>query len=523
MNHSSKFLIIGSGLAGLNAAYYASRYGSVILLTKHSLQTSNSYWAQGGVAVAMDDSDSPQLHYKDTFTAGRGLCNKEAVEILVNEGPVRIKELITDGLHFETINGCYSLGLEGGHSRRRIMHTAGNETGKSLVDFLTYRINQSHRIKVFDNTLVFELLSNNDYCYGCRAFNWGEKSETTFFAETIILASGGAAGIYQTSTNPPSSTGDGIVLGFNAGAVVSNMEFIQFHPTAFYSPSGQTFLISEAVRGEGAYLLDAQGNRFMNNIHELAELAPRDIVSKAAFDKMQNNKVNHLHLSLKHLEASRIKKRFSNIYNEALKFGVDITKDLVPVAPAAHYMIGGIHTDLNACTSLKNLYACGEVANAGVHGANRLAGNSILECLVFSKRAVDHSLNLTSQKPTPEPTANNYYVDVQKSNLYLQFKNQISLIMNENAGITRSKKSLDLALEKLKEISEHWQYREYEYYSERLQGLITVAKLIINGALEREESVGSHLRLDFPQSGVRPYYTFQSKRNKIFKKELYHD
>lgn len=524
MKQTSDFLVIGSGLAGLYSAYYASQFGNVTLLTKHSLQTSSSYWAQGGIASAIDEDDSPKLHFDDTIEAGRGLCKTNAVEILVNEGPQRIKELIKDGLKFDTVNGQYSLGMEGGHSRRRVLHSAGNETGKSIVDFLISKIKNNHNINVVDNILVFKLLVKDNSCIGCKTFKWDTKKELSFFSNVTILATGGAAGVYKTSTNPHSSTGDGVVLGYNAGAVISNMEFIQFHPTAFYSPTGKTFLISEAVRGEGAYLIDHKGNRFMKDIHKLAELAPRDVVSKAIINKMKEDNVSNLFLSLRHLNAERIKERFSNIYKEALKFDIDITKDLVPVAPAAHYMIGGISTDLNGCTSLLGLYACGEVANTGVHGANRLASNSLLECLVFSKRAVDYSLSL-DKKPVKSSRTNEnaFTVNKEKDNTYLKLKNEISEIMNSYVGIARSRDSLSTALHKITEIDKEWTYEENEYYSERLKSLKTIATLITNGAMEREESRGTHLRLDFPDQYDRPYFIFQSKESGIEKKEMIND
>ena len=524
MNEITDYLVIGSGLAGLYSAYYASQFGNVTLLTKHSLETSSSYWAQGGIASAMDEDDSPKLHFDDTITAGRGLCKKNAVEILVNEGPERIKELIKDGMQFVTENGHFSLGREGGHSRRRVLHSKGNETGKCIVEFLIGKIKDNPKIKVIDNVLVFKLLKKENECIGCKAFKWETKEEINFLAKATILATGGAAGIFKTSTNPYSSTGDGVVLGYNAGAVVSNMEFMQFHPTAFYSPTGETFLISEAVRGEGAYLLDHHGARFMREIHELAELAPRDVVSKAIFKKMKEDKSNHLFLSLQHLDPEKTKERFTNIYNEAKKFGIDITKDLVPVAPAAHYMIGGISTDLNGCTSINRLYACGEVANTGVHGANRLASNSLLECMVFSKRAVDHSLTLNNDTTIPSSLKDaNFKVDEEKNQAYLELKNKVADIMNKYVGIARSSDSLLSAIKDLNELDKEWEYEKNEYYSERLKSIKTVGKLIIKGALEREESIGAHLRIDFPNQYEKRYFVFQSKENGIEMKEMIHD
>ncbi len=348
----SDYVIIGSGLAGLYAAYHASKYGTVSILTKHSLQTSSTFWAQGGIASAIGEEDSPEIHFDDTIRAGRGLCNQDAVRILVNEGPQRINELIKDGLSFDRAGDNYELGMEGGHSKRRILHLGGNETGKFIVEFLIEKIKISNRIKIFENFLVHKLITKDKDCYGCSAYEWKGRQNYFFASDIIVIASGGAAGIYSRSTNPHSSTGDGITLAYNSGIEIVNMEFIQFHPTAFHSENGDTFLISEAVRGEGAYLLN-NGKRFMTDYHESAELAPRDIVSKSIFDVMKKEKTDKVYLSLSHLNASKIKSRFHNIYDALLKYKIDLTKDLIPISPAAHYMIGGINTNLNGETILK--------------------------------------------------------------------------------------------------------------------------------------------------------------------------
>ncbi|RPI67811.1 MAG: L-aspartate oxidase, partial [Ignavibacteriales bacterium] len=485
------------------------------------LQTSSTYWAQGGIASAIDEEDSPLLHFEDTIIAGRGLCNKDAVSILVNEGPIRINELISAGLGFDKLGDHYALGLEGGHSRRRVLHLGGNETGKFIVDFLSSKIKESENITVYENFLVHKLLIDDNICSGCYAYSWNDKTDYTFKADIVLLATGGGAGIYKRSTNPHSSIGDGITLAYNSGIDVVNMEFIQFHPTALYLSSGETFLITEAVRGEGAYLLDSSGNRFMKNIHELAELAPRDVVSKGIFKVMSEQKIENVFLSLAHLDKNKIKKRFKNIYETSLKYGIDITRDLVPVAPAAHYLVGGINTGLNGETIFQGLYASGEVSYTGVHGANRLASNSLLECLVFSYRAIEDSKKLLGKNKINLPLESYKYLTKEELNTkYLRLKNEFLGIMNKNVGIVRNRKSLEEALEFINNIDADWDYIENEYYSDRLKSLKTVAALIINGAIYREESRGCHIRTDFPGENNILYDVNQSLKTGITRKEL---
>ena len=515
----SDYIIIGSGLAGLYAAYRASKYGTVSLLTKHSLKTSSTYWAQGGIASAVGEEDLPELHFNDTIKAGRGLCDEKAVKILVNEGPKRINDLIAEGLLFDKSETGYELGMEGGHTRRRILHLGGNETGKYIVDFLTDKIKSTGNIKIYENFLVYKLIIN-EKCFGCLAFGWEDKGSYAFNSDVTIIASGGAAGIYQRSTNPHSSTGDGIILAYNAGIEIVNMEFIQFHPTAFHPKNGDTFLISEAVRGEGAYLLNNYGKRFMQDYYESAELAPRDIVAKGIFDVMKKEKTDHVFLSLSHLDKTKIKSRFKNIYDTLKKYKIDITSDLIPVSPAAHYMIGGISTNLNGETMLNGLYSCGETAFTGVHGANRLASNSLLECLVFSCRSIEDSQKYLHQEIAFDFLPEEYSVNSEMNKTYLSLKNNIQRILNETAGIVRSKETLNRGLEELYNIDRNRVYQENEYYSDRLKSLKTVAELIINGAIKREESRGCHIRADFPNEGKKSYNIHQSIKTGITKKEL---
>ena len=335
------FLIIGSGLAGLFSAYEASKYGSVAIVTKSELDVSNSYYAQGGIAAVTDSNDFPQLHLEDTIIAGRGLCDYTPVHILVNEGPERIKDLIDMGMQFDKENGELSLALEGGHHRRRVLHAGGDSTGKELVQFLIKKVLNSSSIEVFENQMVYELVVESQHCLGARSFNIADQSNLCIQAKSTILALGGASAVYQRSTNPETTVGDGIALAYHAGAEIADMEFIQFHPSSFYSKDGYTFLISEAVRGEGAHLLNRKGKRFMTEIHELAELAPRDIVARSIFNQMQQNNDDHVVLSLKHLDGSKLKKRFPSIYAKCEESGADFL-DEIPIAPAAHYTVGGV-------------------------------------------------------------------------------------------------------------------------------------------------------------------------------------
>ncbi|MCF8413848.1 MAG: L-aspartate oxidase [Melioribacteraceae bacterium] len=511
----SDYLIIGSGLAGLFSAYHASQYGTVALITKHDLKTSSSFWAQGGIAAAIDKTDSTQNHVEDTLEAGRNLCDKKAVEILVNEGITRIEELIKSGMKFDLLNGEIALGLEGGHSRRRVLHAGGTSTGEKIVNFVLSMIKGNKNVTVFENTLIHDLICEDQVCAGARGFKWDEKEDYLFGSKNIFLASGGASGIYFRTTNPHSSTGDGVSLAYNAGAEIRNMEFIQFHPTAFYSKSGETFLISEAARGDGAYLVNHKDERFMIGKHELAELAPRDVVSKAIFSEMLRSNLDCVYLKLDHIDGDYIKSRFPNIFDEALKHDLDIRKDKIPISPAAHYMVGGIKTDLNARTNVKNLYAFGEVASSGVHGANRLASNSLLECLVFGYRAVQESINEGNKIEIGVKEEGSYSVNQLVENDYLRLKNIISRIMNRNVGIVRNEELLKEALLKLSEIETSWNFEEYEYYSDRLSSLLVTSKMIINGALTRKESRGGHIREDYNGTDKQPYNLVQKKNREI--------
>lgn len=489
-------IIIGSGLAGLSAAYHASKYGTVAIITKSQLDTSNSYYAQGGIAGAITEEDSPELHYHDTVVAGRGLCEREAVEILVNEGRERILDLIDMGMQFDKKDGKYVLGLEGGHSKRRILHAGGDATGKELTCFMLEKVKEQETISSFEYTAVTQLIIENGECVGVQAIDFVSGKNLIFRGKASILATGGLSRIFSRTTNPHTAMGDGVALAYEAGAQLEDMEFIQFHPSALYAENKDAFLISEAVRGEGAWLLNDKHERFMKEVHPLAELAPRDIVAFSIYRQMQKHQSPYIYLSLKHLDAEKIKSRFSNIYKKLKEFGYDITSDLLPIAPAAHYMVGGVKTDLHGETNIPGLFACGEVASTGVMGANRLASNSLLECLVFGKRASEQA----AQRKATE-----YSIQEQKEltnkpeneKAYLEIKNEIADLMSQNVGIVREGQKLEETIQKLEEIGKRFPKEITDYNELKALQIQEICLLIARSALLREESRGGHIREDF--------------------------
>ncbi|MEQ9617682.1 MAG: L-aspartate oxidase [Deltaproteobacteria bacterium] len=500
----SDFLIIGSGLAGLYAALYASNFGDVVILTKSTVEESNSFWAQGGIAAAVDPEDSAWFHIEDTLRAGRGLNNTEAVQVLVNEGRDLVMDLIDLGMKFDSGERGLELGLEGGHTKRRVLHAGGSSTGREMVTFLIAAVEDNPSIKKYESTGVVELITGEAGC--CGALALGRDFEPlAFISRSVILATGGASALYERTTNPGGSTGEGIALAYQAGAEITDMEFVQFHPTAFYNEHGASFLITEAVRGEGAYLLDASGHRFMKQYSELGELAPRDIVSRAISVEVDKSKEDCVYLDMRHLDSGFVKTRFRNIYELCLNYNIDITKNLIPVAPAAHYTIGGVRTGLLGQTNIKGLFACGEVACAGVHGANRLASNSLLECVVFAKRAVDGALEssggelfrFNSKVDLPQ-----FDISRAQESLFTEFKTACCRIMNRCVGIVRSREGLSQAEEELKSL---YAYSEKfsGYYRLKLNMILEVSSMITRFSLIREESRGVHIRQDYPAEDPR--------------------
>jgi L-aspartate oxidase len=489
-------VVIGSGLAGLTAAYYSSKFGNVAVVTKSELDTSNSYYAQGGIAAAIADDDSPDLHMKDTLAAGRGLCDEDAVRILVNEGKERVLELIELGMQFDKKNGDFVLGLEGAHSRRRILHAGGDATGKLLTCFTLQQVKQQKNITPFEYTTAVRLLKNNGNIAGVQALDFKTGKNLVFKTKAVILATGGLSRIFARSTNPHTATGDGVALAWEAGAKVSDIEFIQFHPSALYVPGQEAYLISEAVRGEGAWLLNHEGKRFMKEIHPLAELAPRDVVAHNIFRQIQESGKEYVFLSLQHLDPEKIKSRFKNIYIHLKELGFDLTKDLLPVSPAAHYMVGGIHTNFNGETNVKGLFVCGEAASTGVMGANRLASNSLLECLVFGKRASENAAKL----PWPRenlPETELVFPNAETENAFLEVQNEIASQMMKNLGIVRNKQGLEEAVRKFEKIEKEYVNIHNDYNLLKIKSIATISHLIAKAALTREESRGGHIRTDF--------------------------
>jgi L-aspartate oxidase len=498
------FLIIGSGAAGLQAAWHASQYGNVTLVTKSTLEASSSYWAQGGIAAVLRSTDSFQSHKDDTLDAGRGLCNEEAVDLLVEEGARHVQELIDYGMSFDETNGSLDMGLEGGHSNRRVLHANGAATGKALVKFLAKQVKAQQNIRIIENAFVFELLRSDGSCQGANAYLYEENRLLTVKSPVTILATGGYSGLYQRSTNPHTSTGDGLWLAYDIGVELQDLELVQFHPTAFYAEDGSTFLISEAIRGEGAYLYNDDGERFMMGYPQ-QELSPRDMVSKEILQQIRQSEKDYVYLDVRHLDIEKLRTHFPNIIEKIERQGIDIEKEGIPVAPAAHYCIGGIATNLDAQTLVEGLYACGEVAATGVHGANRLASNSLLECLVFAKRAVEHAAD-SSVKYKAQNSARDidFFVNSNIENQFIHLQNFVSAVLSQHVGIIRDGSGMKKALDQLNAWEQKLPSDSHEYFAVRSRGLLGIAELITRSALQREESRGVHLRSDFPEkrSGV---------------------
>jgi L-aspartate oxidase len=509
------FIVVGSGLAGLLAAWHASAHGTVALISKSELDISNSYNAQGGIAAAIGSDDNPIFHLNDTLTAGRGLCDYDASSIMVYEGLTQVQKMISMGVAFDKdSNGELILGLEGGHSHRRILHADGDATGKVMTGFMLKKILSNPQVTPFEYTTAVKIFTLDGICQGIQTLDYNTGENFVFRAKATILATGGLSRIYSRSTNPYTATGDGIALAWQAGARLADMEFIQFHPTALAVDGEDAYLISEAVRGEGAHLIDKHGVRFMSALHQMAELAPRDVVASAIFKRMQETE-STVFLSLRHLDSSSLKERFHSIHAKLKSLGVDLTNDLIPISPAAHYTVGGIRTDIWGQTNITGLFACGEVASTGVMGANRLASNSLLECLVFGKRLVDKAKNL------PAPTVNVLPVETveliqDNDDSYLKIKNELSEIMSNQAGIVRNKEELTNALTRIQEILAQYSDNTKEYNIKKINALATVCSLICISAIERKESRGGHIRSDFPkESDELIHHIIQQKGHTI--------
>ncbi len=486
----TRFLVVGSGVAGLHTAWRASEWGDVIVTTKRSLFDSATAYAQGGIAAALGAGDSPELHRQDTLAAGGALCDAEAVEVLVTEGPTRVRELQAAGADFDLDpSGKLKLGREAAHSRKRIVHAHGDRTGAEVARTLIERVRASDRVQVLEHARVLDLIVDDDgVCVGARVSLAGQP--TDILADATVLAAGGCGQLYRYTTNPLVATGDGFAIAHRARARLADMEFVQFHPTALDTPENPLSLISEAVRGEGAVLRNSAGERFMTKRHKLAELAPRDVVAREIFRERRDGPVV---LDATHLGAA-FAERFPGIFAICTARGIDPRTDPIPVTPAAHYMMGGVVTDLCGRSSVPRLYACGEVSNTGVHGANRLASNSLLEGLVFAER-VARDLESTPAL-AEEPPEEDWAVPVLRDRGAAQVAaNAIRDAMWEHAGIDRNAAGLERCLTTLDDIAQ----RLPEGATEETN-MADTARLIAEAALLRQESRGGHYRRDFPRT-----------------------
>ncbi len=481
-----RVLTIGSGLAGINAALLASEFADVTLIAKQDLEQTNTQRAQGGIAAAVAELDDPQTHAVDTIRAGAGLCVGEAVTTLTVDGPAAIERLHRLGVAFDReADGSPALATEGAHSTARVLHAGGDQTGLHIQTTLVRRLAEA-RVDVRANVVATELAIEAGRCVGVVA-----DSHETLLADAVVLATGGAGALYRTTTNPANASGDGVALAFRAGALVRDVEFMQFHPTALVSDDG-AFLISEALRGEGAMLLDAAGDRFMTRIHPDAELAPRSVVARAITEAMRRDGRDHVMLDMSHRDAAYLRRRFPGVYRGALDRGHDMTAGPIPVAPAAHYHMGGVYTDLDGRTTIPGLYAAGECAATGVHGANRVASNSLLEAAVFSARvaaAIRNGIPAASA-PGGDATTLRWRPDGSAPSFAT-----LRSLMDECVGIARSEPQLRAALERFHDWSEPALQPEHP----TLPLATLTARLIAQAALKRTESRGSHHRLDFPE------------------------
>ncbi|MBM6386763.1 MAG: L-aspartate oxidase [Paenibacillus sp.] len=493
-------LVIGSGIAGLYTAIRASKHNQVLMITKKSLLESNTRYAQGGIAAVIAEDDSPAYHLQDTLVAGAGLCRREAVEALVNEGPDGVQELIRLGTLFDVENGELALTQEGAHSHRRILHANGDATGYEIVRALAAQASAHSGIEAWDEHFVIDLITDHGECVGALV----QKSDSTKVfvkARATVLCSGGAGQLYRYTTNPEVATADGVAMAYRAGAVIRDMEFIQFHPTSLCYPGAPRFLVSEAVRGEGAFLRNIKGERFMERYHPQLELAPRDIVARAIVSEMETTNSTFVYLDITHESAELIKHRFPTIYETCMRYGLDMTTDWIPVAPAAHYMMGGVKTDLNGESSIGRLFACGEVSSTGVHGANRLASNSLSEAIVFGHRIVERIQTLPPlnsiqiETPTPHSVGNRKWNEQQPIS---ERRLRLQKMMVRQVGLRRNGAGLQGALNKLESEMDIFNYLLTHKEEMEYANLLTCAWLVTSGALHRQESRGAHFREDFP-------------------------
>jgi len=496
-------LVIGAGIAGLRAAIEAAKNCNVIIVCKKGIEDSNTWQAQGGIASVLNAGDTFDSHIADTLATGCGINDEAIVDFVIHQGPALVGELLEWGAQFDIEQGHIATTLEGGHSHSRVAHAHGDETGRGISEALIRKIKQTANIRILENFYAIDLLTNDENeCIGLIGHN--SYGPQIIWADNTILATGGAGRLYRETTNPEVATGDGIAMAYRAGAVLADLEFVQFHPTTLYVAGASRALITETLRGEGAILRDNTGTAFMKSYHDSAELAPRDIVSRAILSQMLKTGTTHVYLDIRHFDKEHFAKRFPLINDLCESFDIDVSRDMIPVRPSAHYMIGGLKTDKTAATSIKNLYACGEVAATGLHGANRLGSNSLLEGLVFGKVAGHNA----SQKTTTDtsslrhrrmafniPHSDRTRLDAE------DVRNSLRALMWRNVGITRKEKPLLEAgeiigfwqryvMDKVFDSPEGWQ----------CQNMLTVSGLMAEAALKREESRGVHFRSDYPET-----------------------
>jgi len=526
MQYTSDFLVIGSGISGLSFALKAAELGSVTVITKKAKVDSATNLAQGGIAAVLSDDDSFDLHIRDTLRSGAGLCDEKIVRMVVENGPARIRELLELGVRFQTraqAPGQLDLGREGGHSARRIAH-ALDLTGREIETALLDRLAQHQNITLLENHLAVDLLiaskacpacadgpgtSFTDRCLGAYVLERGSGAIETRLARVTVLCSGGTGKVYLYTTNPDIATGDGIAMAYRAGALIANLEFVQFHPTCLYNPKAKNFLISEAVRGEGGRLIDERGQPFMHKYDERGDLATRDAVARAIDAEMKASGDDCVYLDISHKPAEFVKNRFPTIYRTCLSYGIDITREPVPVVPAAHYMCGGVLTDAMGRTTIQNLYALGETACTGLHGGNRLASNSLLEAVVFAHQAflqcrADWPEIRTGRLPAVPEWQTGPAGKIREKVLITHNWDQIRRLMWNYVGIVRSEKRLALVRQRLapilKEVAQH--YLDFQLTADlvELRNLALVAELIVRCASRRKESRGLHYMVDYPRS-----------------------